>query len=291
MTGYCDIDVRFFPPPPELQGCFSTFYRATFTMPDGGRVRDYLQPEWANLRFFSGDTPDARMIEGDRVTGARFTATGPSVRPTEFHLGTTRMWGVGLFPLGWVKFICVPAADLANALVDGEKHPAYTSFAHLPDSLFDGEADDEREYHRIIDCFLALNRPHADEERITAVHTALVDPTLRSVAELAERSGLNARTLERLCRRAVGFAPKLLLRRQRVMRSLAAFMLRKGGNWSDVIDHHYHDQAHFVRDFRAFMHMSPREYAGLDHPILTAFMPERVRIWGSPAQTLDRPTN
>ncbi len=81
MTGYCDIDVRFFPPPPELQGCFSTFYRATFTMPDGGRVRDYLQPEWANLRFFSGDTPDARMIEGDRVTGARFTATGPSVQP------------------------------------------------------------------------------------------------------------------------------------------------------------------------------------------------------------------
>ena len=114
--------------------------------------------------------------------------------------------------------------------------------------------------------------------------------TLRSVAELAERSGLNARTLERLCRRAFGFAPKLLLRRQRVMRSLAAFMLRKSGNWSDVIDHHYHDQAHFVRDFRAFMHMSPREYAGLDHPILTAFMPERVRIWGSPAQTLDRPT-
>ena len=78
-------------------------------------------------------------------------------------------------------------------------------------------------------------------------------------------------------------------RRQRVMRSLTAFMLSKRRNWSDTIDPHFHDQAHFVRDFRAFMTMSPREYAALEHPILTAFMPERERIWGSPAQTLDRP--
>lgn len=291
MTARCDIDVRFFPPPPELRDCFSTFYRATFTMCEGDRVRDRLQPEWANLRFFSGDVPEARVSGGsERWLRARFTATGPSALSTEFQIGTTRMWGVGLFPLGWAKFICLPASGLANAVVDGEAHPAYARFAHLPQILFDGEADDEREYRRIIDCFLELNRPHPDEERIMAVHRALVDPTLRSVGELVERSGVNARTLERLCHRAFGFSPKILLRRQRVMRSLAAFMLGKGGNWSDAIDHHYHDQAHFVRDFRAFMGMSPREYAALDHPILTAFMPERARIWGSPAQTLDKPS-
>ena len=73
------------------------------------------------------------------------------------------------------------------------------------------------------------------------------------------------------------------------MRSLAAFMLLDGGSWSGVLDDHYHDQAHFVRDFRAFMTMSPTEYGGLDHPILRAFMTERARIWGSPAQTLDKP--
>ncbi len=289
MTGQCDIDVRFFPPPPELEGCFSTFYRATFTIAGGGRVRDFLQPEWANLRFFSGAAPHARVVGRTETLNARFTATGPSALPTEFHLGTTRMWGVGLFPLGWAKFIAVPAGQMANALVDGEAHPAYGDFAHLPAILFDDEPDDETEYRRIIACFLALNRPHRDQERIVAVHAALVDPMLSSVAEMAERSGLSQRTLERLCHRAFGFSPKVLLRRQRVMRSLTAFMLSKRRNWSDTIDPHFHDQAHFVRDFRAFMTMSPREYAALEHPILTAFMPERERIWGSPAQTLDRP--
>ncbi|MDD3798817.1 MAG: helix-turn-helix domain-containing protein [Novosphingobium sp.] len=291
MAARCNIDVRFFPPPPELDGCFSTFYRAIFTMPDGERVKDYLQPEWGNMRFFRGDAPDAQVAGGDRLSRARFTATGPSALPTEFHLGTTRMWGVGLFPLGWAKFMLAPAGELANGLVDGETHPAYANFADLAANLFEDEPDDEREYCRLLGRFLELNRPHPDQDRIIAVHAALVDPALVSVSEMADRAGLSQRTLERLCRRAFGFSPKRLLRRQRFMRSLAAFMLAKGTerSWSDAIDPHYHDQAHFVRDFRAFMTMSPRQYAALEHPILTAFMPERARIWGSPAQTLDRP--
>lgn len=289
MAARCDIDVRFFPPPPELEGCFTTFYRANFTMSDGMRVRDYLQPEWGNIRFFDGDAPDAQVVGGDRLSRARFTATGPSSLPTEFHLGTTRMWGVGLFPLGWAKFMLAPAGELANGLVDGESHPAYGNFRGLAEKVFDGEADDDREYRIILGHFLELNRPHPDQGRIMAVHAALVDPAVDSVAELACRSGLSKRTLERLCHKAFGFSPKRLLLRQRFMRSLAAFMLAEEGNWSAAIDPHYHDQAHFVRDFRAFMTMSPREYAALDHPILNAFMQERARIWGSPAQTLDKP--
>jgi len=289
MSGKCKIDVRFFPPPPELDGCFTSFYRATFTITDGDIVRDYLQPEWGNMRFFLGNAPLAQLPGGERLEYARFTATGPSSLPTEFSLGNTRMWGVGLFPLGWAKFMLAPAADLANGLVDGETHPAFANFATLAAELFDGEPDDEKEYQRIISRFRALNRPHPEERRIIAVHAALVDPAITSVVEIAEAVGIAQRTLERLCRRAFGFSPKRLLRRQRFMRSLAAFMLEHGQNWTAAMDPHYHDQAHFVRDFRAFMTMSPREYAALDHPILHAFMHERERMWGSPAQTLDRP--
>ena len=73
------------------------------------------------------------------------------------------------------------------------------------------------------------------------------------------------------------------------MRSLTTFMLSDDGKWTDAMDAHYHDQAQFSREFRAFMGMSPREYAAKDHPILTAFVKARARIWGSPAQTLDKP--
>ena len=104
---------------------------------------------------------------------------------------------------------------------------------------------------------------------------------------------MSIRTLERMCHRYFGFTPKLLLRRQRFMRSLSAFMLhqsQKGGaRWTEAMDEEYHDQAQFTREFSEFMGMTPSAYAALPHPILASFMEARARIWGSAAQTLDQP--
>lgn len=285
----CQIEVRFFAAPPDLQGCFSSFYCASFTVADGKRVQDLLQPEWANIRFFEGDRPDAGMPGGETLKRARLTATGPSSRPGHFKLGTTRMWGVGLFPLGWAKFCHGSARALADRVVDGEREPAFANFRNLADTLFDGTGDQQAELERIVATFRSLNRTVPDEQRILQAHAALVDPEVASVAEFAECSGLGRRSLERLCDRYFGFSPKVLLRRQRFMRSLAQFMLENAASWSEAMDAHYHDQAQFVREFRAFMGMSPGEYAALDHPILAAFMKHRARVWGAAAQTLDHP--
>lgn len=285
----CNIDVRFFPAPPDLEGCFSSFYRATFDVEDGKRVNDLLQPEWANLRFFDGDRPDAGMPGDDVLRGARLTATGPSSLPARFELGSTRMWGVGLFPLGWARFCTCPASEVANRVVDGEIHPAFSNFRGLPGELFGTEPDEEAELERIIGWFRSLNREVPDEERIVAVHEAMVDCDVATVADFADHTGLGRRTLERLCHRYFGFSPKLLLRRQRFMRSLVQFMLDNASNWSEAMDDHYHDQAQFVREFRSFMGMSPGEYAAREHPILSAFMKQRAKVWGAAAQTLDQP--
>jgi transcriptional regulator GlxA family with amidase domain len=124
------------------------------------------------------------------------------------------------------------------------------------------------------------------------IHTALVSGEHLAVADLAEACGMSIRTLERMCRRYFGFTPKLLLRRQRFMRSLSTFMLQQasgGMRWTEAMDGEYHDQAQFTREFSEFMTMTPSAYAALDHPILSSFMEARARIWGSAAQTLDQP--
>jgi AraC-like DNA-binding protein len=199
------------------------------------------------------------------------------------------MWGVGLFPLGWAKFCRGPATEMANRVVDGETHVAFANFRRLADELFDEAADDQRELAKIVACFRALNQTVPDEERILAIHAAIVDSAVANVADFSNHTYLERRTLERLCLRYFGFSPKVLLRRQRFMRSLALFMVENAANWSEAMDSHYHDQAQFVREFRSFMGMSPGAYAAREHPILGAFMKERARVWGAAAQTLDRP--
>ena len=112
---------------------------------------------------------------------------------------------------------------------------------------------------------------------------------MATVGELVARTGLALHSLERLTRRYFGFSPKLLLRRQRFLRSLAHYMLDPSLNWIGAIDGQYHDQAQFVRDFKAFMGLTPRRYAALPHPILNPIMRQRMSDAGA-LQPTDLPT-
>jgi AraC-like DNA-binding protein len=286
----CAVQVRFYKPPPELQRYFTTFHTAEITVADGGQIQDFLHPEWGNLRFHAGNTPDASNAKGQNLSGTHFPATGPSSRAVKFAVGTTRLWGVGLLPLGWAKFIGTPARDLADTLVDGTSHPAYRRFAPLARDLFGAQPDELGELARITEFFNSLTaKPIRDEARILAIHKALIDPEVATVSQLVERSIVSPRTLERVCTHAFGFAPKLLLRRQRFMRSVTQFLLDPSLRWIGALDGHYHDQAQFVREFRQFIGMTPRQYAALPHPIIDVFMRERLAFAGAAVQALDGP--
>lgn len=282
------VRARFFEPPAGLRRYFTSFYLVEI---DGyAGEADYLHPEWANLRFFSGGRPIAEGQNGDRVERARFCATGPSSRAVRFSLGPTRMWGVGLLPLGWAMFVEQPAAALADRVVDGEAHPAFAPFAPLARTLFGASPDVAVELARIGAHFAAIARPAVPREaQIVALHAALIDPDVATARDLAERTGLSQRTVERIAQASFGFTPKLLLRRQRFMRSLAQYMLDPSLRWIGALDGHYHDQAQFVRDFREFMGMSPREYSARDKPVIGAILRERARVAGQAVQALDSP--
>lgn len=290
MSSGHSVSVRFYPPPADLGGCFTTFYIAEFDPGDAAVLHDGLHPEWAGLRFFSPTGPEAWTDAGLKVTGVSFQATGPTSHPVHFALPKCRMWGIGLLPMGWARFVGQTAAEFANVICDGHQHPAFTSFRPLADTLFAGCADEAAELARIVAFFRAFKaRTLLDEKRILAIHTALVDPDVTSVSELVGRVAASQRTIERLSHRHFGFSPKLLLRRQRFMRSLAQFMLDPSLKWIGAMDSSYHDQAQFVRDFHEFMGQTPREYASQPHPVLDRFLHERMKAHGAPVQTLDKP--
>ena len=279
----------FYSPPSEFDGCFTTFYHLTLGVADGGMIQDYLQPEWGNIRFFCGTTPYGRIADSE-VRNARFCATGPSSLPCQFAAGNSTMWGIGFLPMGWARFMDVDARSVANVVCDGSKHPAFAKFDPLSEVLCDPGKTTAEQYDALFEVLGQIMRPSRDEEKIVKVNQALVDGTFTAVGDLADECAISIRTLERICARYFGFTPKLLMRRQRFMRSLTAWMLHREKRWTEAMDGHYHDQAQFTREFRQFMTMNPSEYASIEHPILSSFMEARARVWGSAAQTLDKPT-
>lgn len=289
MSADCRVGVRFYPPPPDLERFFTTFYCVDIDVSDGASVEDALHPEWANLRIFSGCLPSMRNAAGAALSGADVVAYGPSSLPLEFSFGSIRLWGIGLLPCGWATFVDQPADAFANTVHDARRHPAFARFVPLADAVL-AKADEAAQLAEIIAFFRhAAPRTAREDPRIAAIHAMLVEPELPQVADLAAGCGLNQRTLERLCRRHFGFSPKLLLSRQRFMRSLVKFMLDPSLRWIGAIDLLYFDQSHFVRDCKKFLGETPSDYMARPHPVMAQFVRERMRAYGSPVQTLDPP--
>ncbi len=294
MASFPNVEIRFFPPPEHLRRHLATFYLLQVTSYDGAPVADWFHSEWGNMRFCMGDLPVAECWDGAVLAGSPFLVSGPSTKAVKFTFGTTRVWGIVLQPLGWAQFIRAPAGVMANATVDGATHPAFANFFPLAQALCHDRAgsatpDPEVELAGIIAHLDAwMGEPVADHERICAIYAAIVDPDTFSVAGLVERVGASERTVERICERAFGFPPRMLLRRQRFTRSLAQFMIDPSLKWIDAIDGRYHDQAQFVRDFRAFMGMTPRQYAAMPKPILSEVVRNRALFASATVRTLER---
>ena len=254
----------------------TTVFLVEIEMNGPDRISDILFPEWGTLRFHQGDVPDACNSFGQAVSGTPFPVTGPHSIGMQFAIGTSRQWGVTFQPLGWAACVGLPAHVFSNAILDGHVHRGFAAFRPLAETLFGPEPDEAGELDRIMRFLedlpkLAVPRP----ERVRGIYIGLLGEDIRSVDDLARRCAVSKRTLERVCSHSIGFPPKLLLRRQRFMRSLTQFAADPSLRWIGAMDAQYHDQAQFVRDFRHFMGMTPSEFAARDKPILGPAMRER----------------
>ena len=286
------VTVRFFMPSPQLAPYISTYYLTEVRGEADVLVQDWLHPEWANVRYALNPVWQAAIGSAPLSEPPQLIGTGPTCQAAHFRIGPSRIWGIGVLPLGWARLCSGDAAPFADRFVDGAQEPAFAAFADLPGLTFGDAPDPAAEAARIDAHLLAQleRRPvPEDEPRIRAAHAALLDTAVASVGDLAEQLSLSPRSLERLSLRAFGFSPKLLLRRQRFLRSLAQFMLDPSLTWIRTLDWQYVDQAHFVRDFKRFMGMSPSTYAQLDHPVLRAAARARAAAAGAAVQALHRP--
>jgi len=93
------------------------------------------------------------------------------------------------------------------------------------------------------------------------VYAAAADRTILRVDDLVERYGMNTRALQRLFAQYVGVSPKWVIQRYRLHE--AAEQLAGGPVHQSTLalSLGYSDQAHFVRDFKRVVGISPASYA------------------------------
>ena len=107
-----------------------------------------------------------------------------------------------------------------------------------------------------------LPAPDAQVEHVSKLLARIAsDRDITSVEQLMAITGMDKRALQRLFQKYVGIGPKWVISRYRLHEAVAQVQEGKTVSWSELaLELGYFDQAHFIRDFRQLVGLSPQEY-------------------------------
>lgn len=176
--------------------------------------------------------------------------------------GKGRVFAVKFRPGGFYQFVGVPMSTLTDTV-----RTLGQVFGADGDALEAGvrSATDDPSRIAVIEDFLRqrVTESGAQVARIAEiVYSVAADRTVLKVDDLVERYGMNTRALQRLFAKYVGVSPKWVIQRYRLHE--AAEQLAAGGPVRQstlALSLGYSDQAHFVRDFKSVVGISPASYA------------------------------
>ena len=285
VAGRTAPEVRFHLPAPPLRPLVTSYY----VVDAPGPLADFTHPEWGNIRFrLKGDMRFGSPDGHDMTPPPPAMIFGPTDRTRRFDSQSGLTIGVGLTPLGWLSLIGSDASKAANQILP------------LGDELGEpGEAIRQRliaapgdaAMVTILGAVLTARKPEPVHysDAVVRIQQALLAGTADQVSELADAVEMEQRTLHRVCRTVFGFAPVRLLRRQRFLRTLGKVRDALDQPLGQLIDSHYYDQAHFNRDFKAYMGMTPMAYFGSPREVMRRAAEGRRALLGAPVQGLHIP--
>jgi AraC-like DNA-binding protein len=226
-------------------------------LPDGS-MQLVINLREDRTRVYDRTRPDrCRTLPGFVVSGARSECAEIDTAEQACLIG------VHFKPGGAVPFLGLPASELRNAHVSMDALWGSASI-DLRDRLVEAETPEAR--IRILEQALLARAggfPRAHPAVDHALREFLRMPGMRTMAVVAQGSGLSPRRFIQLFDERVGLTPKLFCRVRRFQEALGR--VARGGRveWADLAaDCGYYDQAHFIHDFTAFSGMSPSAYLG-----------------------------
>lgn len=172
------------------------------------------------------------------------------------------VFGIKFKPGAFYPFVQMSISNYTNKIVTlsdafGERG------VHFEAAMRAGSNDEERS--TLAEDFLRHLAPVHDENMMRVnemVDIIRSERQITKVDHLVSRTKLTKRSLQRLFSQYVGISPKWVIQRYRLHEATEQVAAGEIVDWSKLaVELGYFDQAHFIKDFKAMVGLTPTEYA------------------------------
>ena len=238
--------MQLYPPAPDLAYFIERYWRIRWNL-DTPYVQETIPFPCVNLVMEPGNS---------RVYGV---VSGKFARRL---VGAGGVFGVKFKPGGFCPFVQWPLADLTDRSLPVDEVFGAAGVA-LEKTMFAAATDDAMIV--AMEAFIRARLPEPDEQVALVnqiVDSIVADPKITRVDDLVGRGHLSKRHLQRLFSQYVGVSPKWVIQRYRLHEAAERLADGEASDWTTMaLELGYYDQAHFIKDFKALIGVTPAEYA------------------------------
>ena len=271
------MNYQTYQPHPDLESIISCYW--TLEVPaDKDVQRQRIVPDGTiEMAFILGDDIKRYTSEEEFIIQPRSMVLGQIIEP--FYIeptGTVNTFAIRFYPYGFANFVSVPIKDLAKTETPIEVLFGEEAAKKLEQDIIQATGTEQR--IEIIESFLQnkLNEQVMVSNIVTNIVRETIDTLLAtkgnaSITDILKGDLSKRRQLERMFVKQVGVSPKQLGKLIRLQSALKMLLNQEDESLTNIAySSEYYDQAHFIKDFKEFTGVSPKEFLGNDNMVLSS---------------------
>jgi hypothetical protein len=266
------MEYQTYEPNINLKSLISCYWTLEVMKQDKPQKQRILPDGCIEMCFILGDDIKRYTSQTDFILQPRAMILGQTIKP--FYIeptGFVKTFAVRFYPYGLMNFISEPISNLVDK--ESSIHRLFeTEIAYnLEQNIIKAKNTEQR--IRIIEKFL-LDRLN-DEQGINRIIKNTVDVLAStsgcaSIHSILKNDISKRRQLERKFKKQIGVSPKQLGKMIRLQVSLKMLLDQKSKNLTDIAyKSNYFDQSHFIKDFKEFTGITPKEFLKSENMVLS----------------------
>jgi AraC-like DNA-binding protein len=257
------MNYQTYQPHPDLGSLIKCYWTLEVPVEVSTHRQRIIPDGCLEMAFILGDDIKRYTSDDTFIIQPRFMLLGQITEPFFIEpTGYVNCFAVRFYPHGFANFVLAPIKALANketplTLLFGEE----TAEA-LGQKIT--QAEDTEARIKIIENFIFTRL--IDQASIDNIVKATIDAMFltsgnTSIKETLKNDPSKRRQLERKFVQQIGISPKRLCKVIRLQTALKMMLNQQSESLAEIAYHSdYYDQAHFIKDFKEFTGITPKEF-------------------------------